>query len=671
MADETLSRFLQTFHKAIRTEMEAMRAALGPFEVPLTAGNLSEQHGAEGARKFLYDFAVTLPNDKLTPHLECTLRCEKSEYLVTLTQVSPQTVQLRSCEEIPLGRHSYALIIYPWFLYEKLQLALEALGDGQSFHIHNALSLFGKHAPRRQCRPVALEHTGLNASQLAAVQLCCDSSLSFVWGPPGTGKTTTLAHIVAELLEQNQRILVTSTTNAAVDQALDQLVQLPQNQSRFDQNEVIRLGQTTGETYGVSLGEVVARRDRSLLDTLEHMSRRRLDLRSLAGQIAVLTEQSAKGKAQIDLFAPEALAIGQADLQRVFSPALSRLLITLPRSTLQTFLGRRTDRLERLGGLYDDRIEQMRQVLLQRESGAVSGARLVLATMSNVYVNKLLQAERFDAVIVEEAGMAILPILFYCAALASDKIIAVGDPRQLPSIVQSRDPFVRRAMGRSIFAVTVPHPLESDLVALLDTQYRMHPRIGELVSELFYEGQLHHGENTCDRANLAAHAPFAGQALVVVDTAGQTTCATTDGSYSRRNKNAAALCVALARAALEDGLESIGIITPYVEQAKLIRSLLSASAATRAVECSTVHRFQGHEKDLIILDTTDAAPLPPGVLLDEYLLNVSVSRARGKLLIVTDFSYYRHRAPDGIVHRLLECARRTGTCVAAPLPASI
>jgi len=48
--------------------------------------------------------------------------------------------------------------------------------------------------------------------------------------------------------------------------------------------------------------------------------------------------------------------------------------------------------------------------------------------MSNVYINRILESERFDTVIVETAGMAILSTLFYCASLARQRTIMVGDP---------------------------------------------------------------------------------------------------------------------------------------------------------------------------------------------------------------------------------------------------
>ena len=48
-----------------------------------------------------------------------------------------------------------------------------------------------------------------------------------------------------------------------------------------------------------------------------------------------------------------------------------------------------------------------------------------------------INTQRFDALIVEEASMAVLPALFYAACLGRRKTVMVGDPCQLPAIVQS------------------------------------------------------------------------------------------------------------------------------------------------------------------------------------------------------------------------------------------
>ena len=129
----------------------------------------------------------------------------------------------------------------------------------------------------------------------------------------------------------------------------------------------------------------------------------------------------------------------------------------------------------------------------------------------------------------------------------------------------------------------------------------------------------------------------------------------------------AAVCVALAREALESKIESIAIITPYAEQSRVItRALRDAGMKRGNVECSTVHRFQGNERDLVILDAVDASPLRPGILLasrddsSRKLLNVSLSRARGKLILVADVRYFESRARGSAMQEALEAALASG-----------
>lgn len=83
--------------------------------------------------------------------------------------------------------------------------------------------------------------------------------MDFVWGPPGTGKTETLAYVIAELCAQDRRVLVTSTTNAAVDQALSKLVQGGALAEQIARGAVVRIGHTDADTGGTALWEVVER----------------------------------------------------------------------------------------------------------------------------------------------------------------------------------------------------------------------------------------------------------------------------------------------------------------------------------------------------------------------------------------------------------------------------
>jgi superfamily I DNA and/or RNA helicase len=153
------------------------------------------------------------------------------------------------------------------------------------------------------------------------------------------------------------------------------------------------------------------------------------------------------------------------------------------------------------------------------------------------------------------------------------------------------------------------------------------------------------------------------------DTAG-TLCDTPAGSYSRYNERHAEIAVELATQAVQGGAESIAIITPYAEQVRRINRLLAAvPGLTNHVECRTVHRFQGGERDVVIFDTVDADHLPPGRLLSgkmpgssaPNLINMSISRARGKLLIVADVEYFRRHDPSGIISQVLAAALQSGT----------
>jgi hypothetical protein len=140
----------------------------------------------------------------------------------------------------------------------------------------------------------------------------------------------------------------------------------------------------------------------------------------------------------------------------------------------------------------------------------------------------------------------------------------------------------------------------------------------------------------------------------------------------RINVITADLSVDLARRAVRAGAESVAIITPYVDQARAIRARLKERAGDqvdgRRIECSTIHRFQGQERDVVILDTVDAEPMKPGVLLSERgahstaqnLINVAISRARGKLIVVADVRYFERRAAGSVVTRMVVRALAVG-----------
>jgi hypothetical protein len=642
---ELLTRFVAAFKRGLEGELAAMHASAEAFELPLARG--------EDLGTLRYSFEITAASDKLAPGTVCSLRTPRGEQRVTIERAEAGRITLLATQAIDVTGSPIALVIAPWFLYDRLIQALDEL-DVDRHAIGLALGLFGKQPHARTATQLRCEHAGLDASQQAAVQLCADSEVAFLWGPPGTGKTVTLAHVVEELLAHDQRILLASTTNAAIDQILARLAARPWFAAAVEAGTLIRLGRSSAETFGAELGDIVER-----MHGVHRASRDRL--RARIGEVvhqvrfakALVAELEVEVAPQQLLFAAPPPRLRSAALARVFSPGLADALAALDAKAQLRAIELRIARLERFQVLAKARVAAHAAADRDLEARVVANARVVMCTLTNAHLAPVMAGERFDVLIAEEAGMATLPALFYAACLCRRRAIVVGDPRQLPPIVQSNDELVRRAIGRNIFDVAVPDPASSDAVAMLEVQYRMHPAIGALVGRLFYGGRLVHRADPEATAAIAARAPFPGTPIAIVDTEGRTTCQRAPKGTSRINEGSAALTADLALEAVRAGTTSIGVITPYAAQAVEIRRLLAARGIADAVDCSTIHRFQGRECDIVILDLADAAPLRPSALVSDApnLLNVSISRARGKLVIVADVAYFA--AAGGLVATLL------------------
>ncbi len=639
---ELHARFVAAFKRGIEGEVAAMQASSATFEVALSRG---EELG--GLR---YRFETTAPTDRVTLGATGTLRTARGDHRVTIERIDDKQLTLAAMQPVDPTASPIALVLAPWFLYERLVEALDGIGAEHS--IDRALMLFGKSPPSRTPTPLVCDHAALDPSQRAAVQLCSDSDLAFVWGPPGTGKTMTLANVVEELVTQGKRILLASTTNAAIDQVIAKLA----TRAWFQPGTIIRLGTSETETFGTQLGEIVDRRHGRYRAAVDRLRKRVGEVALAASTARALAEElTVVTAAQQSLFASGPSALRAPALSRVFSPGLANVIAALPAREQVKLLALRAARLDRVRVLAKERIAAHAAADRDLEGRIVREARVVICTLTNAYLSPLMTDQRFDVLIAEEAGMATLPPLFYAACLCRQRVIVVGDPRQLPPIVQSDDELVRRAIGRNIFDVTVPEPERSEVVAMLGIQYRMHPAIGALVSALFYAGRLAHAADPAATAAIAERAPFPGRPVVVVDTAGHTTCERSAKGSSRINPASAEITADLALEAVRGGATSIAVITPYAAHAAEIRRLLAVRKISDVVECSTIHRFQGRECDVVLIDLVDAAPMRQSSLLaaEPNLLNVSISRARGKLVIVADVAYFATSAPGGIVSALL------------------
>lgn len=273
---------------------------------------------------------------------------------------------------------------------------------------------------------------------------------------------------------------------------------------------------------------------------------------------------------------------------------------------------------------------------LAQGSSRVEAADVIGVTCASS-VLPLLSSLGCGALLLDEASQmteptSLLPLL----AASPLRLLLVGDPQQLPPATADGDrrsctqPATEdRSLNRTLFdrlcgLGTQPH--------MLAEQYRCHPAIAQLCSELFYAGRLRHGVSAEDRPSLAQGLP----AVATLDCAGgEVRCG--DSSYT--NASEAALLLDLVRrlAAALPVAATIGVVCMYKGQANLVQRRLEGEQIAARVQVSTVDAFQGCEKDVIIIALTRSSAAG-GFLSNRCRVNVAISRAKHHLIVVGNAS---------------------------------
>jgi hypothetical protein len=252
--------------------------------------------------------------------------------------------------------------------------------------------------------------------------------------------------------------------------------------------------------------------------------------------------------------------------------------------------------------------------------------------------------EHFDLVVVDEASqMGLAEALTAAAFLRADgQFIAVGDHRQMPPILaHAWDAESRRDLKRARVFLSVFEYLQElgfPRVAL-DRSFRIPEEVADFLRRHVYAAdgidfrsanreRLDECEGLDEEWLRAALAPE--HALVVVEH-------DEEGSQ-QSNEFEAALVEAVARAATEvlklDARTGLGVVVPHRAQ----KALLAARLPHLADAIDTVERFQGGERDLVVVSATvsdrEYADAESDFLLEPRRLTVAVSRPRRKLIVV-------------------------------------
>lgn len=467
------------------------------------------------------------------------------------------------------------------------------------------------------------------------------AKICLIHGPPGTGKSKTIVGLLYRLLTENQRkgrsdenfnakikqnrVLVCAPSNAAVDELMKKIILEFKEKCKDKKNplgncgdiNLVRLGPEKSintEVLKFSLdSQVNHRMKKDLPSHIQEMDRRK-DF--LDGQLDELSRQ-------------RALCRGGREMQR---------------QELDGYIAKVAKERQELAS----KIKEVQGRPQKTQNTIILESHVICCTLSTSGGFLLESAFRgqggvpFSCVIVDEAGQScevetLSPLIHRC-----NKLILVGDPKQLPPTVISMKAqeygYDQSMMAR--FCKLLEENVEQNMIGRLPVlqltiQYRMHPDICLFPSNYVYNKNLKTNRLT-EAVRCSSEWPF--QPYLVFDVG--------DGSERRDNDSYINVqeiklvmeIIKLIKDKRKDiSFRNIGIITHYKAQKTMIQKDLEKEFDKKGpAEVDTVDAFQGRQKDCIIVTCVRASAVQGsiGFLASLQRLNVTITRAKYSLFIL-------------------------------------
>ena len=425
----------------------------------------------------------------------------------------------------------------------------------------------------------------LNRTQEEAVnKVLRAKDVAIVHGPPGTGKTTTLVEAIYETLRRENQVLVCAQSNMAVDWISEKLVDRGIN--------VLRIGNPTRVN------------DKMLSFTYERRFEAHPDYELLWAIRKAIRELRAHRKRGDEKY---------------------------------------HQKLERLK-------ERATELEVRINAQLFGEARVIACTLVGS-ANRLLEGQKFGTLFIDEAAQA-LEAACWIPIRRVSRVILAGDHCQLPPTVKSFAA-LKAGLGKTLMERIVDN--KPEVVTLLKMQYRMNEEIMRFSSDWFYGNQVESAPEVKLRSILDLDIPMTWvgtsqfqlpeneESLFKEQFVGE--------SFGRINKAEAELTLMalenyfgkIGKQRILDERIDVGVISPYRAQVQYLRRLLKKKDFFKPyrhlISVNTVDGFQGQERDVILISLVRANDEGQiGFLRDLRRMNVAITRARMKLIILGDAS---------------------------------
>lgn len=417
-------------------------------------------------------------------------------------------------------------------------------------------------------------------------------SWSILWGPPGTGKTYTTGHQVANVLaDPTERLLVVSTTNRATDAAAIAIGRAAKSVASHELSagKLLRIGK------GASLAQFEKER---LTDML------------LGTETEFLAE--------IDRLADELARSDRAEDKAVLRKEIKELRLQMRDSARRNFLD--------------------------------SDIRVVIGTAfrATTFLNSEevkggieSGAAPFTTVFIDEAGLLSRAAIAALSLLASRRVVLVGDSKQLAPISRisrilptNQMTWLANSGLSHLQNITAPEPG----VHVLREQRRMHDEVCSVVSNYQYDGFLTTAHEVHERT-FEQPQVLQGQPrtiwYVLDDDGEELPTIRAERGPGNRSWIRVATPKILVKLFDDPTLQTAKglFISPFKAQAKEISSLFARNRLA-SWSASTVHSQQGSEADIVIFDSVNAGSY--SWPYDEWkrLVNVALSRSREAVIML-------------------------------------